>query len=359
MKFFTISLTVSLLLFASAFAHAQTLSSPLLWKVQRGDSAGYIFGLNDMIDFDDLPIGLTNYLDKSELLVLQSTGGSEYMPIGMPLKAISNEILYSGRFRLTQYLSMESFEKLVQTVQQVSQFGSNPLLEVFTTEYLKNKQHFENQSRQPLGEQPDESIDPDNPKGSMNEKTKQDIIRTWVSVLKPWYAITFLNSQIKMEQGLNWTGPLNLAIRIWKYHVENENLDGQARYMGFLEEPRTTRSAWESVLTPSYLEARLREVSSGSELIAKHTKYLQDVHNCYRASDIPCLTRLAGTEGGMATDLEVQVTKQRNEDWIQPIEAALEFKPTFIAIDISHLLGEENLLSLLEERGFSVERVKF
>lgn len=51
------------------------------------------------------------------------------------------------------------------------------------------------------------------------------------------------------------------------------------------------------------------------------------------------------------------VTETRTMKWLPSILAAIRQKPTFIAVDLTHLLGQKSLINLLRTRGFIVKRV--
>lgn len=68
---------------------------------------------------------------------------------------------------------------------------------------------------------------------------------------------------------------------------------------------------------------------------------------------------------GMSTDqilaeyarLEEALVNTRNRSWMAPIRAALENGPVVVAAGALHMPGEQGLLRMLEEDGFSVERI--
>lgn len=51
------------------------------------------------------------------------------------------------------------------------------------------------------------------------------------------------------------------------------------------------------------------------------------------------------------------VTDNRTKKWLPGILSAILQKPTLIAVDITHLLGQNSLINLLRARGYNVERV--
>jgi len=48
---------------------------------------------------------------------------------------------------------------------------------------------------------------------------------------------------------------------------------------------------------------------------------------------------------------------QRNQNWIPIISTQIEFAPTFIAVGAGHLSGEEGVISLLRNAGYSIKPV--
>ena len=59
-------------------------------------------------------------------------------------------------------------------------------------------------------------------------------------------------------------------------------------------------------------------------------------------------------------EIEKCLLIDRNHKWMFKLNPSLEsFNPSFIAVGVGHLLGPENLLELLSQEGFHVERVNF
>ncbi len=56
-------------------------------------------------------------------------------------------------------------------------------------------------------------------------------------------------------------------------------------------------------------------------------------------------------------DIELGLLIERNQDWIEPIREFIQEKPSFIAVGAAHLIGEEGLIALLREQGYTVEAV--
>lgn len=73
------------------------------------------------------------------------------------------------------------------------------------------------------------------------------------------------------------------------------------------------------------------------------------------AYDLPGASR-AGTDAEFARMEEVMIAA-RNRNWISVIEAALQDGPAFAAFGALHLSGRQGVLALLEQRGFTLERL--
>ena len=50
--------------------------------------------------------------------------------------------------------------------------------------------------------------------------------------------------------------------------------------------------------------------------------------------------------------------KARNMNWIAKLTGLIKDKPTFIAVGVRHLPGENGLITLLQKEGYNVEPVE-
>ena len=172
----------------------------------------------------------------------------------------------------------------------------------------------------------------------------------YLKSLKPWYA-NLLILQVAL-QSLNFKGLLDLE------------LVGYAKSKGlnivYLEDVYSTFAVMEGISPAYILDADIKE---SDDLIADTKKELLAMYDCYKISDVSCLARmLVGTkgDGGSMRDWQIElISKQRNRIWVPIIEKSLESGQSFIAVGAGHLVGEDSVLSLLKENGFSIERVHF
>lgn len=174
------------------------------------------------------------------------------------------------------------------------------------------------------------------------ELLKGSLTEDKIKSFKPWYIdIYILGLALK---SLNLTGFLDSEMA--------DYAKGMGLNMEYLEDVNTLLSTIEKTTTAQSLDSDIKKYG---DLIARTKKDVLAIYDCYKKSDISCLTHVSGE---VINDNESEVLlRNRNKKWVPKIEKSLESGTSFIAIDTFHLLGEGNILSLLKERGFSIERV--
>jgi len=83
------------------------------------------------------------------------------------------------------------------------------------------------------------------------------------------------------------------------------------------------------------------------------------LNNMYRTADLYGLAELFKEEGPCPSN-DKQATalnKTRNDKWLEKLPAIMADKPSFIAVGLLHLVGEEGILYGLEKAGYKVEAV--
>ena len=86
-----------------------------------------------------------------------------------------------------------------------------------------------------------------------------------------------------------------------------------------------------------------------------------DIYNnmvdAYIKQDLTSLKNLMDTDDSML-ELGDDFIKNRNTDWIPKIETYISKSPVFIAVGAGHLPGNEGVLNLLREKGYTITPVK-
>jgi uncharacterized protein YbaP (TraB family) len=101
----------------------------------------------------------------------------------------------------------------------------------------------------------------------------------------------------------------------------------------------------------------LKQVGSAEELgamLADDTEAIEPLVDAYRSGSLDDIS--AVTEMGDAAMRELLLT-QRNHRWIHKLSRVLSRGSAFIAVGVGHIPGEEGLLDLLDQRGFSISRM--
>jgi len=113
----------------------------------------------------------------------------------------------------------------------------------------------------------------------------------------------------------------------------NEDIDAQIdSLMNFLHE----------------FDQRKQKLAKEIEFVAASSKYWKEAdYDAYATSSF------------MIAEIDKQpaVFKQRNEKWLPKIQAAMSQAPTLFVFGAGHLIGEDGILQLIRQAGYSVEQI--
>lgn len=84
------------------------------------------------------------------------------------------------------------------------------------------------------------------------------------------------------------------------------------------------------------------------------TDQFDEMVRLYKDQDIHAMQSMMDEEGGIA-GYEDLLLVRRNRNWIPIMEEAMKQRPTFFAVGAGHLGGEEGVIALLREAGYTVE----
>lgn len=79
--------------------------------------------------------------------------------------------------------------------------------------------------------------------------------------------------------------------------------------------------------------------------------------NCYKQQDLDCLLETMNSSNYNQIEKDVML-KDRNVRWIPALEELMQKNSCFVAVGALHLPGNEGLIKLLEQKGYTVEAVR-
>jgi uncharacterized protein YbaP (TraB family) len=77
----------------------------------------------------------------------------------------------------------------------------------------------------------------------------------------------------------------------------------------------------------------------------------------YRAQDLQALDKLIKKVYDTSPTMEDALFTQRNQRWIPVMEKLAREKPTFFAVGVAHLSGDQGVIALLRKQGYTVKPV--
>lgn len=298
-------------------AYTEPIPSPLLWKAEKRGKVIHIFGTIHLgVSLSDLPKEFLGYIDNSTELLLEPN------PNELKEKELIKMTTLPDGQSLDELLSQESWEIFLESYGQL-----------FIKEIRKNNTPWWASTTMSVMEFVSESFYED-----FTKSFSQFLVEDTLKYQKPWAVLTSIEMFLSDSNGM-------LDSEIEDY------AKGKGLNINDLEDYSTVFSALDKAITIDDLEKALLNLDQMPE-------YLSELHNCYILSDIPCLEELI-SEGATPQQYEILLS-QRNRAWIPVILEHLEKSDSlFVAGGAGHFIGRDNVLSLLEEEGFSVERVQF
>ncbi len=98
------------------------------------------------------------------------------------------------------------------------------------------------------------------------------------------------------------------------------------------------------------------------ETIRKETKlatFSLELYHAYMNQDIEKVYELMlDTEMGMNPDEEKEMLSDRNENWVEQLQTILPSKSVFVCVGAGHLPGDNGVLNLLHQAGYTITPVK-
>lgn len=105
-------------------------------------------------------------------------------------------------------------------------------------------------------------------------------------------------------------------------------------------------------------EQQAEMVMEGIRDQAKSNEMSSQLQQIYRRQQIDSLYNLIHSEGGILAAEQNTFLDNRNKNWIPKIKNYVSQGKTFIAVGAGHLSGENGVIRLLENEGFTVTPVK-
>ena len=93
-----------------------------------------------------------------------------------------------------------------------------------------------------------------------------------------------------------------------------------------------------------------------------NAKVMDELTDAFYAQDLVAMKKASDEKLGNSCDATPEETaaiiENRNKAWMEKMPAIMADKPTFFAVGALHLVGENGLLQLLKNAGYTVEGLK-
>jgi len=136
------------------------------------------------------------------------------------------------------------------------------------------------------------------------------------------------------------------------YEVELAALaNSQGKTIGELETPDFQFNLLKDLITPKLFMESVFQLDRYPALTAKMVE-------AYKSENLEELTKLLEDSAWMTAEQKDKLLIDRNLNWSNLIPEIIKDQSSFIAIGAGHLAGNKGLISLLRDKGFTVEAVK-
>jgi uncharacterized protein YbaP (TraB family) len=112
-----------------------------------------------------------------------------------------------------------------------------------------------------------------------------------------------------------------------------------------------------SILDSIPYEEQAKELVSTIDNIEKYKAALDELVKAYKRQDVDYLHELSTKEeSGVGSHLDL-LLYDRNKRWVDQFEIISKQKPTLYAVGAGHLGGEQGVLNLLKQKGYTVRAI--
>ena len=294
-------------------ANIQKSFSPFLWKAEKNGKIAYFFGTSHIpgLSLSNFPEEISSYIWNSKTFLVEAdTSKLSATPV-------------SQNQTLDKALSKQSWDKLKDF-------------------YRWQLSHSE-----------------------MNEEQIEKFLPRLLEQVKsktPWSVFLSVEifafaSSIKTYLGINPQSLLGQKIldeNLLEYAKSTSGLQ-----ISFLEEANTQWLILEKAHSVADFDNLLKKYDTVKDLFQEREDRNYHLMLCYEKADLSCMREelLAGRSSLFEKWEDALI--ERNKNWIPVIEKSLESGTSFIAAGVSHFIGEDSVLELLEDRGFSIDRIQF
>ena len=148
--------------------------------------------------------------------------------------------------------------------------------------------------------------------------------------------------------GFNCPDPTKMK----SYEVELAALaNSQGKAIGELETPDFQFNLLKDLITPKLFMESVFQLDKYPALTAKMVE-------AYKTENLEELTKLLEDSAWMTVEQKDKLLIDRNLNWSNLIPEIIKDQSSFIAVGAGHLAGGKGLISLLRNKGFTVEAVK-
>lgn len=170
--------------------------------------------------------------------------------------------------------------------------------------------------------------------------------------VRPWVIMVNLTMDSQLDQETQSAPGVDRSLR---GHIEQRDIDIDA-----LETASEQALLLDELLGVPELVEMLQELrDGGTPSIDGTDTNLPEMIATYRTGDAEALREMTISEEWQQERPEMYegFIVERNHNWLPAIEAHLERGNVLVAVGAGHVLGEDGLLELLEERGYDIRRL--
>ena len=314
---------------AQAIEH-ETTQSPFVWIVEKNGKTSSILGtIHAGVTLEEIPCSdeVLKKIQNSDLLFAETTAGHDFYRLSKEERSK----LFIGSVKEKEEIMSQLSLSTQETIRERKSALFKILQDMFTYRYESlNNEGFTELS---LTSQ-DFLIN----HGADREASYADFIYylNTIAYYKAYYSLPSLDDQVKQ-----------IAL---SHSIKIKPLDNNSRLnKDFYLKPSPNKPV--QFIDRNDIEKIIKEIDS---MIQLYQQIFLDTAQVYRSYDINFFNQVIKEE---VSDEQI-LLKNRNELWLKKfLEEHEEYENIFIAAGLKHFIGSHNLLDMLEDKGFSVERM--
>ncbi|PHI20151.1 TraB/GumN family protein [Lewinellaceae bacterium SD302] len=168
----------------------------------------------------------------------------------------------------------------------------------------------------------------------------------------------FLSAMVGEDMSKMMGGGMGTESGIKSYELELTRLaEAGKKDISGLETMEFQLSLFDSIPYKAQAQMLLEAVKADSGVEEKGENQFQQMVAMYKRQAIFEMANMIHEEGASTSRFEELLLTRRNQSWIKPMQELMSTGTAFFAVGAGHLAGDQGVIALLRQSGYSVEAI--